>query len=88
MVWLLTRGAKQNMQGVADNLGNGAIVGKHDVGRAGQIFVEKWAKHVRFERLHQRREAGDVREQRCDFPALPSKVYGIRVIDQPLGKIR
>jgi hypothetical protein len=40
MVELFTWRSKQYVQSIADDLGDGAIVGKHDIGHAREILVE------------------------------------------------
>ena len=74
VIGLLARRAKQDVKGVADDLRHRSIVGEHDVGHADEIIVQKRTENVRFERLHQCREAGNVREQRRDLAALAAQI--------------
>ena len=88
MVQLFTWGTEQHMQGVTNNLRNRTVVRKHNVSHACKIIVEKRPKHVGFERLDQRRKAGNVAEQRRDLTTLPAKVNCIDIAGKPLSKIR
>ncbi len=71
MIRLLARRAEQHMDGVADDLCDGALVGEDDIGHAGQVVVEQRPEHARLQRFNQRGEAGDVGEQRRDLAAPP-----------------
>ena len=71
MVRLLAGRAEQHMNGIADDFRHRAVVGEHDVGHAGEIFIEQRPEHARLQRFHQRGETGDVGEQRRDLTALP-----------------
>ena len=75
------------MQGIADDLCNRAIVREYEIGHAGEIVVEKRPKHVGFERLHKRGEAGNVGEQRRDLAALPAEINRVRVAGKPFSQI-
>ena len=87
MVRLLAGGPEQHVQGIADDLCHRAVVREHDVRHAGEVVVEQRPKHVGFERLHQRGEAGNVGEQRRDLAALPAEIDRVRIAGKPLGQI-
>ena len=87
MVGLLTWGSKQHVQGIADDLGDGAIMGKYDIGHARKVLIEQWPEHVGLQRLDEGRETSDVGEKRRDFTALPAKVDGIRIPGKTLGEV-
>ena len=87
MIRLLAGGAEQHMQGIADDLGHGAVVGEHDSVMPVEIVVEQRPEHVGFERLDQRGEAGNVGEQRRDLAALPGEIDRVGIAGQPLGQI-
>ena len=55
-----------------------SLVCEHDIGHGDEIVVEERAEHVGFERLNQRREAGDIGKQRCDLAALSAQVDALR----------
>ena len=88
MVRLLAGGSEQHVQGIADDLGDRAVMGKHDIGHAGEVFVEQRPEHARLQRLHQRGEAGNVGEQRRDLAALAAEIDRVGVAGQPLGQVR
>jgi len=75
------------MQCVADDLCDGAVMGKHDVGHAGEVLVEKASQNARFQRFHECRETGDVREQRCDFSALSVELDRARFVRKLLRQV-
>lgn len=85
---LFTRRTKQDVNGVADDLRQRSLVCEHDIGHGDEIVVEERAKHVGFERLNQRREAGDIGKQRCDLAALSAQVERFGVAGEPLSQIR
>jgi hypothetical protein len=51
MVGLFTGGSKQHVQGIVDDLGDGAVMGKHDIGHARKILIEQWPEHAGLQRL-------------------------------------
>src|SRR5262245_24863472 len=79
MVGLFPRGSKQHVQGIANDLGDGAIMGKHDIGHACEVLIEQWPEDAWLQRLDEGRETSDVGEKRRDLTALPAKVDGIRI---------
>jgi hypothetical protein len=87
MVRLLAGSPEQHMQGISNDLCNRTIVRKHQVGHACEIVVEKRPKHVGFERLHKRGEAGNVGEKRCDFTTLPAKINRVRIAGKSCSQI-
>ena len=87
VVGLLPRRPKQHVETVADDLGNGAVMGKHDVGHSGEIVIEKRPEHVRFERLNQCGETCVAREQCRDIPALSAEINGVGIAGKPLREI-
>ena len=52
------------------------------------IVVEKRSKHVGFERLHKRGEAGNVGEKRRDLTTLTTKINRVRIAGKPFSQIR
>ena len=87
MVGLLARRAEQHMDGVADDLRHRAVMGEDDIGHAGQIIVEQRSEHARLQRFNQRREAGNVGEQRCDLASLPFKLARALFAGKPQRQI-
>jgi hypothetical protein len=41
MVRLLAGGSKQHVQGIANDLGDSAVLGKNDIGHAREILIEQ-----------------------------------------------
>ena len=74
VVWLLAGRSKQDVNGIADDLRHRAIMGKHHIGHAHDILIEEGPEYVGFERLHQRREIGNVGEQHRDLAALTAEI--------------
>jgi len=67
---LIRRRVEENLDRVADDLGDRALPGKHDIGHAAHIFVEQSAKDVRLCRLDQRSKAGYVGKDSRNFTPL------------------
>ena len=87
MIGLFARRAEQHMQRVADDLGDGALVGENDVRHAGEIVVEQLAEHARLDRFDERGEAGDVGEKSGDLAALPGEADPVRIAREPLREV-
>ena len=88
MVRLLSRSAKKDVQGIPNDLCDRAVVGKNDIRHAGEILIEQWSEHAWFQRFHEGGETGDVREERCNFAALPTKIDSVSITGQPLRQVR
>ena len=88
MVRLLAGSAEQHVERVADDLCHCAIVSKHDVGHAGEVFIEQRAQHFRFKRLDECSETCDVGKQRGDLAALTSEIERGGVAGKLLRQIR
>src|SRR5262249_15483059 len=76
------------MQGIPDNLGNGTVIGKYDIGHACGILVQKRSKHAALQCLHKRRKTSNVSEKCRDFPALALEIDGLGVVGKTLSKVR
>ena len=76
------------MQGIADDFCHRTVMGKNDIGHAGEILIEQWSEDAWVQRFHKRGETGDVGEKRRNFAALPAEIDGISVAGQPLRQIR
>src|SRR4029450_3802112 len=87
MVGLFTGGSKQHVQGIVDDLGDGAIMGKNDIGHARKILIEQWPEYAGLQRFDEGRETSDVGEKRCDFTALPAEIEGISIPGKTLGEV-
>src|SRR5262245_15825816 len=87
MVGLFTWCSKQHVQGIADDLGDGAIMGKHDIGHACEVLIEQWPEHAGLQRLDEGGETSDVGEKRRDFSALSAKIDGISIPGKTLGEV-
>src|SRR5262245_4544556 len=85
MVGLLTWGSKQHVQGFADDLGDGAIMGKHDIGHAREVLIEQWPEYAGLQRLDECRETSDVGEKCRDLTALPTEIDGISIPGKAMG---
>ena len=88
MIGLLSRGAKQHVQRITHDLRHRAVMSKNDIRHAGEVLIEQRAENARFQRLRERGEAGDVREQCGDLPTLPAQIDGVFVTGKPLRQIR
>ena len=62
-------------------------MGEDDLGHAGEVVVQKRLQHLGVERLDERREAGDVGEERRDLAALSAEIDGLAIRRQPFGEI-
>ncbi len=87
MVGLLAGRAEEHMKGITDDFRDCAVVRKHDIGHAREIFIKKWSEHARLKRLHQGGKARNIGKERCDFAALARKIYSIVVASKSLNKI-
>ena len=84
---MLTWGSEQYVQGIADDLGDGAIMGKHDIGHAREILIEQRPEYAGLQRLYECRETSDIGEKRCDLTALPTEIDGISIPSKTLGEV-
>jgi hypothetical protein len=50
-------------------------VSEHDIGHADKTVVQQRGKYIRFERLHESCETGNVSKQRRDLPALTGGAF-------------
>ena len=87
MIGLLAGRAEKHMEGIADDLRDRAIVRKHDIGHACEVFIKKRPEHARLKRFHQCGKPGDIGKERCNFAALTRKIYRIVVARKSLDKI-
>src|ERR1700734_1565070 len=69
-VGLIGGRAEQQMDRVANDLGNRALVGEHDFSHAFEIAAEKLRELFGIERFNERRESGDVGEQSRNLASL------------------
>ena len=74
MVGLAGGCAEEDVDGVADDLGNRSLVGEDDVRHARQVTVNQFAEKCGVQRLSQARETSDIGEERGDFAALACQV--------------
>ena len=87
MVSLLARRTEQNVQGIANDLGDCPIIGKDDVGHAREIFIEERSEHIGLERLDKRGKTCNVGKQRRNFAALTVEIDRVGVTGQTLGEV-
>src|SRR5262249_48814231 len=87
MVRLFSWRSKEHVHGIADDLGDGALMGKHDICHARKIIIEQRPEHAGLQRLCQRSEIGDVSEKGGDLAALPTKIERISIFGKALGEI-
>src|SRR5262249_13141824 len=87
MVGLFAWGSKQHVQGIADDLGDGAIMGKYGIGHAREVLIEQWPEDAGLQRLYECSETSDVGEKRCDLTALPAEIDGISITGKTLGEV-
>src|SRR5262245_42038946 len=87
MVGLFTGSSKQHVQGIADDLGDGAVMGKYDIGHAREVLIEQWPEDAGLQRLDEGGETSDVGEKRRDFSALSAKIDSINIPGKTLGEV-
>ena len=87
MIGLLAGRAEEHMKGIADDLRDRAVVRKHDIGHAREVFIKKWPEHARLKHFHQGGKPRNIGEERCNFAALTRKIYRIVVASKSLDKI-
>ena len=87
MVGLLAWRAEEHMKGIADDFRDRAVVRKHDIGHAGEVFIKKWSEHARLKHFHQGGKTRNIGKERCNFAALTRKIYRIVVASKSLDKI-
>ena len=61
-IGLIGRRSKENVNGVADDLGDRALAFERDLRHSGQVFTQQRGENFGIERLDERGEAGDVGE--------------------------
>jgi hypothetical protein len=87
VVRLVAGGAKEDVQRVADDFCDRAFMREDDVRHADQVFVEERAEQAGLQRLHQRCETGDIREQRSHVAPLPGEIDAVGARRKALGQV-
>jgi hypothetical protein len=86
-VGLVAGRAEEDMDRVADDLGDRALVREHDLRHAFEIAAEQTRELLGIKRFDQRREARDVGEERRDLASFPAGRKRVGVSGEAAGEI-
>ena len=88
VVRLVAGRIEQNLDRVADDLRNRALMREHDVGHAADIFIEQLSQHFGRRGFDQRGEARDVGEDGGDFAPVHGHAVGLAVASKAACNLR
>ena len=87
MIGLRLRRVPERHHAVAQELVNGALVAKHDLGHDREQLVEDRDRLLRIEALAQRREADHIGEHHRDLLAPATQAHVLLAADHPIDQL-